>query len=239
MKRHDQLWDLTGKRNTLRELYHQNAMISKHYHSMRIKPVKNHRKWELLEAIPLDEPKAESYLEQMLFLRRTIREVSGKDIDIQFISKLLKFSVGITGSTDSGYQLFSYPSPGTTYATTVFISIAQEEHIYIYRYNAYDHSLEKYAEDLDHRIADVIFDKKLSEFPILIFLASDYQLIEEVYGEIAYRLLCLEMGHMAQNITLYSLEKEYHSVCIGGYNESLFKEIIGKQYDLHYVVVVG
>lgn len=213
--------------------------MSEHYHSIRIKPVKENRSWELLDAIPLEQTEAKTELEKLLVSRRTIREVSGKKVDYNFISNLLNFSVGITGSTKDGYQLFSYPSPGATYAATIFISINQEQHNYVYRYNPYNHALEKYAEDPHHRIGTIIYDEKLAAFPFKLFLASDYQLIEEIYGEIAYRLLCLEMGHMAQNISLYSCDKKYNSVCIGGYNEHLFKEIIGEQYDLHYVIVVG
>ncbi|MEN2466997.1 nitroreductase family protein [Ornithinibacillus sp. FSL M8-0202] len=239
MKSNDLLWDLTGNRSTLRKLYHNNAMMSEHYHSNRIKPVTDPREWEILDAIPMEEPEAETNFEKLLMSRRTIREVSGKKVDNNFISRLLRFSVGITGSTEKGYQLFSYPSPGATYATTVFLSINLEKYNYVYRYNAYDHSLEKYLEDPDYHIAEIIYDKKLAAFPIKLFFASDYQLIEKMYGEIAYRLLCLEMGHMAQNILLYSQERGYHSACIGGYNELQFKEMIGEQYDLHYVVVVG
>ncbi len=213
--------------------------MSEHYHSIRIKPVRNEREWELLDAIPLEQPKAKTPLEKLLVSRRTIREVSGNKVDDNFISNLLKFCVGISGSTEDGYQLFSYPSPGATYATTVFISIKQEQHKYVYRYNPYKHALEKYVEDPDHSIGKVIDDGKLADFPIKLFLVSDYQLIEEKYGEIAYRLLCLEMGHMAQNISLFSFDNEYNSVCVGGYNELRFKEIIGKQYDLHYAIVVG
>lgn len=213
--------------------------MSEHYHSILIHPVNNPRTWEQLDAIPLQEPEAKTYFEKLLVSRRTKRDVSENRINNEFISKLLKFCVGVTGSTEDGYQLFSYPSPGATYATTVFISINEGQHNYIYRYNAYDHSLERYTEDSNHKISEVIYDEKLKVFPIKMFLASDYQLIEKKYGEMAYRLLCLEMGHMAQNISLYSLEKGYHSVCVGGYNELLFKEMIGEEYDLHYVVVVG
>lgn len=233
------LWDTKGGRNNLRKMYHDNAMLHDHFLSSQVKPIKSQRDWEQLEAISLSYHEAVTCFEKLLSSRRTKRSVSEKEITREFISKLLGFCVGISGETNDGFKLFTYPSPGATYATTVFIAIDGWEGNYLYRYNPYKHALEYFKKDVHHQVSDVVYDKELQSFPVKIFLASDYQLIEEKYGEMAYRLLLLEMGHMAQNISLYSFDNDFYSVCLGGYNEPLFKEVVSCEYDLHYVVVMG
>lgn len=214
-------------------------MLYKHFLSNQVKAIEKQREWASLDAFLLSRHKAKTCFEEILISRRTQRVKSEIKVTEAFISKLLKFCVGVTGETDDGYRLFSYPSPGATYASTVFISVDDWKERYIYRYNPYKHALEYFKKDVNNHTSEIVYDRSLKEFPVKIFLASDYQLIEEKYGEMAYRLLCLEMGHMAQNISLYSSDSGFNAVCIGGYNEPLFKEVISREYDLHYVIVVG
>ena len=162
--------------------------------------------------------------------------MSENSIDVVFIAKLLKFCAGIT---DHDNNLFSYPSPGALYPCTLFISINTPEYDYVYRYNPYMHTLEEYKLDQSKIINNVILDEDLKKFPLKLYFTSDYQLLEEKYGELSYRLLCQEIGHIAQNISLYCEHKKFNSVCIGGFVESVFKSVVDERYDLHYVMAVG
>lgn len=233
------LWDTKGDRSALRKMYHDNAMLYEHFLTNQVKPIETNRQWEQLDAVSLQCYEASTHIEKLLASRRTIRSVSNQEMSSEFIAKLLQFCAGVSEETDDGYKLFTYPSPGATYATTVFITVNGWKENYLYRYNPYNHTLEYFKEDVDHQASNIIYDKALQSFPVKIFLASDYQLIEEKYGEMGYRLLLLEMGHIAQNISLYSFACGYHSVCLGGYNEPLFKKTFSMDHDLHYVVVVG
>ncbi|MFK3937448.1 SagB/ThcOx family dehydrogenase [Alkalihalobacillus sp. NPDC078783] len=234
MFENNNLWNLTGERSKLRKIYHLNSQVNEHFHSTLIKPIKGQKKWLPKESkhLHISNPKTE--FEQLLVSRRSKRKVSGKPITIEFLSKLLLYCAGVTNKEKG---LFSYPSPGATYPTSIFIKI--KGHKFIYRYNPYEHNLEEYTDDLNNGSDEIMSDKSLVGFPVKLFLASDYQLIDERYGEASYRLTCLEMGHIGQNIMLYSHENGYHSVCLGGYNELAFKSRIGDEYDLLYVIVVG
>ncbi|MGQ8872592.1 SagB family peptide dehydrogenase [Paenibacillus sp. TSA_86.1] len=230
------LWDLESDRSLLRKLYHGNANSMEEFSSVNLKKLRNKKKWEIKNGIDLPVYRPETEFEKLLYSRRTRRFPSHEKLDLNFISKLLKFGAGITQQDEN---LFSYPSPGALYPCTLFISIDSPEYEYIYRYNPYKHSLEEYRLDSAHSINQVVLDKDLKKFPMKIFFASDYQLIEEKYGDISYRLVCQETGHIAQNLSLFCEYMNFNSVCIGGFVEHYFKKIVSEKYDLHYVMVVG
>ncbi len=224
------LWDLSVDRGYLRRMYHMNSQSIKQFKTVQIAKVKHVKEWKWLERCPLPEINCENEFEFLASGRRTRRELSGKDITIETVSRILKFSLG---KADLANEFFNYPSPGALYPTVVFVSLDIDGHREIvYRYNPYIHCLEKYAKCPNNRISNVIIDKTLRNFPVKFLFASDYQLLEEKYGDLSYRLLCQEMGHMAQNVSL-------NSVCIGGFYEDVFKEVTNGEYDLHYVMVVG
>lgn len=231
------LWDLNTNRSELRNFFHENTVSSRSFTSVQIKPVTSLKKWDKKDSIQLKEFEAVTPLEKLLKTRRTHRKVTGRDISLSDISKILSFSVGISDK-ERGY--FTYPSPGALYPCTLFLTIKSEDfEQLIYRYNPYTHSLEIYNR-IEHKFLDeVVLDKDLQRFPLKIFFATDYQLIEEKYGELSYRLLNQEVGHMAQNLSLYIGSVGLHSVCIGGYSEMIFKKYVDSSYDLMSVMVVG
>lgn len=228
-------WDLVPNQSIIRKRYHEAAVMYEGIGSIPNAFYNKKRYWEEKEAIELSYSNPTTDFERLLRSRRTRRKVSDKKITLDFLAKLLQFCAGIS---DEEKELLTYPSPGATYPTTLFVYWNDGQN-YLYRYNPFNHTLEKYSEkNMDH-IHKIIGDKVLNEFPVFLFFASDYQLVEEKYGAISYRLLNQEMGHLAQNISLYCEQERYHSVCIGGFFQSHFQKIVGSTYDLHYVMVVG
>ncbi|WGT40304.1 SagB family peptide dehydrogenase [Lysinibacillus sp. 1 U-2021] len=230
------LWDTEVDRSLLRRTFHSKTISRKDYTSVQIKKVKTKKKWETKPGIFLHKRAPQNDIEKLLVNRRTRRYPSNREINIQDISEILQFAAGIT---DEKNKYFSYPSPGALYPCTLFLSINlagfKEK---IYRYNPYKHQLEEYA-DASIRSADsIIIDINLKKFPVKIFFTSDYQLLEEKYGELSYRLLNQEIGHIAQNISLYSEFVGLNTTCIGGFYEEEFKRYI-PEYDLLYAMVVG
>jgi|GEM_PF-2773856 len=230
------LWDTEVDRSVLRKKFHSKTVSRRDYTSVQIKKVKNQRKWEAKSGIHLPKRDAKNDIERLLVSRRTRRVPSNREINLQDISDLLQFAAGIT---DEKNQYFSYPSPGALYPCTLFLSINlagfKEK---IYRYNPYKHQLEEYIDASMKRIELIVIDEGLRKFPIKIFFASDYQLLEDKYGELSYRLLNQEIGHIAQNISLYSEYLGINTTCIGGFYEEQFKQYI-PNFDLLYVMVVG
>ncbi|EOV9527414.1 SagB family peptide dehydrogenase [Bacillus cytotoxicus] len=229
-------WDTDFDRSSLRKYFHKHSISRRNYTSVQIKKVKGSKKWDKYEGIALQKYSSKVQIEEILKRRRTRRVRSEVNITKEILSKLLLFSVGIT---DSENNYFAYPSPGALYPCTLFLTINLPDFKDdIYRYNPYKHMLEKYSLNTGHYLDEVVIDNQLAKFPLKIFFTSDYQLLEDKYGELSYRLLNQEIGHMAQNISLYAEYLGLNTTCIGGFYEEEFKKYI-KEYDLLYVMVVG
>lgn len=231
-----QIWDLLPDPTRSRKQFHRNAVMHRGIGSIPNINFKKERFWQDKSGLKLDYHRPKSFFETLLVNRRTRRVISDKGIELKFLSKLLQFCAGLS---DKDNQFLTYPSPGATYPTTLFIYWDDSPIECLYRYNPFNHSLEYYEIGQMDNIKKVIGDKLLRDFPLIIYFASDYQLVEEKYGAMSYRLLNQEMGHIAQNISLYTEQEGYNSVCIGGFFQSYFQEVVGEQYDLHYVMVVG
>lgn len=236
LKKNENYWNLIADQSVLRKRYHNNAVMYEGIGSIPNAFYKRERVWIDKKSINLDYHEPTTEFEKIIHKRRTRRSISIKNISFSFLSKMLQFSAGIS---DSVNNFLSYPSPGATYPTTLFLYWKDSSYECMYRYNPFNHTLELYEQNNIHLVSKIIGDKVLKDFPLYIFFASDYQLIEEKYGAISYRLLNQEIGHIAQNITLYCEQEEYNSICIGGFFQSYFQQIVGKEYDLHYVMVVG
>ncbi len=228
------LWQYASDVSRSRRCYHQRAVMYEGIGAIPNQHYKKTRHWAEKPATVLKKHLPTTAFEHLLTKRRTVRHPSEKDVTMAFLERLLQFAVG---ASDEAHPLMTYPSPGATYPTQVFLATPFSESAY--RYNPFNHTLECFDVSGEQRLRRVVGDPALKPFPLFIFLASDYQLVEEKYGAMAYRLLNQEMGHMAQNISLYATQEGFHSVCVGGFYQSYFKAVVGDAFDLHYVVVVG
>lgn len=228
------LWKYVSDASVIRRNYHQRTIMYEGIGSIPNQHYEKKRYWAEKPMTPLKKHVPATALENLLIKRRTIRYSSEKEVTMSFLEKLLQFAVGVS---DEVNLLMSYPSPGATYPTQVFLVTPFSESAY--RYNPFNHTLECFDDSGEAKLRQVVGDLSLKGFPIFLFLASDYQLVEEKYGAMAYRLINQEMGHMAQNISLYAQQEGFHSVCVGGFYQSYFKAVVGDEFDLHYVVVVG
>ncbi|MBC1492764.1 SagB/ThcOx family dehydrogenase [Listeria booriae] len=230
------IWTTEVDRSILRKFFHNNSISKRYLTSVQIKKVLKNKQWENKTGINLRIYEPKTSLEKILYSRRSRRKINGKKITINEISKLLQFSVGITDK-ENGY--FAYPSPGALYPCTLFLSLDLPGfNNVLYRYNPYQHKLEEYCYDSGQVAGNSIIDDELRKFPIKIFFTSDFQLLEDKYGELSYRLLNQEIGHIAQNLLLYAESLGINATCIGGFYEYEFQKKV-PEYDLLYVMVVG
>lgn len=215
---------------------HNNSVIFNEYKTMNLSPITSSRKWEELEQITLSSFSPNTDFEKILVQRRSIRIPTAQNLNLQFFSKLLQFTCGVS---DKRKGFFTYPSPGGTYATTIFLYSEFIDKEVLFRYNPGNHSLEKFAVVTKEQIFSIVNDKELSNFKNVIFLASDYDLIAERYKFATYRLLCQENGHIAQNILLYLTQNSVNGIPIGGFLDTDFKKYVSNDLDLYYAIVMG
>ncbi|WP_057491437.1 SagB/ThcOx family dehydrogenase [Streptococcus orisasini] len=233
------LWNFERDTADFTSLIHKNSVMYLSNKSVKISKKSRKKNWEYRPSIELYRTNENNFLEELLLNRRTIREPSGKAITLTELSRLLEFGCGIS---DKMNLYFTYPSPGATYATTIFIytTIRDLNSDMLYRYNPYSHSLEEYESIDNDTVKEVIQDDKLDLFPIYIFFATDFQLIQPKYGTLTYRLLNQEVGHIAQNLSLQAVAMGLNSTIYGGFYEEYFLKLFcEKKYNLLSVMFVG
>lgn len=234
----EKLWDFDVEKEKIYRYYHMNSQNQREFKSVQIKSIKGKkREWEKYPYDTLEDVDISGEFEELLFKRRTRRVLTDTVIDDRLISKFLKLSFG-KSDLNEGYS--TYPSPGALFPTMIYMTINTEKYRNkLLRYNPYNHGIE-YVENIDSKLMkEVIISDELKEFPVVFYLATDYELLNDKYGELSYRLVCQETGHIAQNISLVAEYLKLNSVCLGGYYEYAMQGKAFEDKDLLYVIVVG
>jgi nitroreductase len=72
-----------------------------------------------------------------------------------------------------------------------------------------------------------------------IVIAADYSRILPRYGKRGYMYTHIEVGHVAQNITLMAIELGLATVMIGAFRSNKIKQILGIKEEPLYIIPVG
>lgn len=191
--------------------------------------------------------------------RRSVRNFTGKSIDLGILSRLLWHSYGITGmlklrERKTGEEVLQYlraaPSAGALYPIELYAGIINIEGVKqgLYHYNIKHHSLEKIT---THKKFLSNFMKTFTIHPHLVdikkacavfVLTAVFWRQKGKYGPRGYRFALMEAGHIAQNIQLAAVGMDLGSVCVGGYFDNELNNQIGidkVDEEVVYAVVIG
>ena len=181
--------------------------------------------------------------------RSSKREMSGKEINLDDLSLLLKYSCGITRKVENGDGRRAQPSGGARYPIEAYCLVVRPGEGLtpgLFHYNIKEHCLEKIwaktfnQEDLD-KIATYEFVKDAS---LIIFLTAVFWRNQNKYGQRGYRFILQESGHIGQNIYLLSEALNLKCCALGGFrvsDEQIEKilDIDGTTESLVYTAVIG
>jgi len=190
------------------------------------------------EEIMLPEPRLKSdySLEEALAKRRSIRDFSDKEIEIEKISQLLWAAQGITRKTTGGRTA---PSAGALYPMEVFIIMSDGA----YHYLPQKHELMKISsEDLRQKLsAACLFQQSVSDAAVDIVLTAAYERTTVKYGERGIRYVHIEAGHVCQNILLTAVTLDLGAVPVGAFDDSTVQKLLNlpSNYMPLYVIPVG
>ena len=181
--------------------------------------------------------------------RSSKRKMTGRAVDLDEFSILLKYACGITGKLENGDSRRAQPSGGARFPIETYCLIArpgQGLEPGLFHYNVKNHYLEtiwskKFTrEDLD-KIATYEFVQDAS---LIIFLTAVFWRTQIKYGQRGYRFIVQESGHIAQNIYLVSEALNLKCCALGGFrvsDEQIEKllDIDGITESLVYTLVIG
>ncbi len=191
-----------------------------------------------LRKLQLPEPKLTGILsvEEALAARRSIRQFTKEELDLEQVAQLAWAGQGIT-QKETGYR--TAPSAGAIYPIRLYFIIKGG----MYVYEPGTHSLEKLINrDLRNAISQAALrQQSLAKAACNILIAGSVKKVAAKYGLRARQYMLLEAGHIAQNIHLQAVSLGLGSVPIGAFEDRKVEKICGlpSEEQAIYLLAVG
>lgn len=163
----------------------------------------------LPDSLPLSKS-----LQEVLRKRHSAREYDpNQEITLEELTTLIAYSAGIKPSkepsplkTDKNILRRHYPSGGALYPLELYLACQRVCGIPpgIYHYNVNIHSLECLSDDSEeiHKIKEGLYYPWSYDSAVMFFITSVWDRNFKKYHDRGYRIVLLEAGHLAQNISL-------------------------------------
>ncbi len=175
-------------------------------------------------------------LEEALWKRRSVREFTDEQLDLEAISRLLWSAQGITGEK---HGLRTAPSAGATYPLELLVATSGQ----LARYLPHEHSLVVMAGgDLISQLASASHGQAcVKRAPAVFIFAADVSRTSGRYGARADRYVQIEVGCAGENLMLQAAALGLGSVAVGAYDDKEISKILSlpKEWDVFLMVPVG
>lgn len=210
------------------------------------------KEYRLSPRIPLLEPQALPIpLDELILRRRTVRAFTGQAVTREQISTLLALSYRIlqpAALVTPSRQMPKRPVPsgGALYPLELYLAIVSADPLKpgLYHYHPALHALEVLSlEEPKTTLKQSLMPSSLPEGTALVFsICGVLPRNRFRYGELGYRLMLLEAGHLAQNILLVAEALGLGAVpCCGFYDDQMhdYLEVDGVDEICLYLLLVG
>ena len=190
------------------------------------------------KTIDLPKPKVTSKvsLEETIIKRRSERSFEDKEIGMEALSQILWAAQGITNNE---YGFRAAPSAGALYPLTLYVAKKDG----VFRYIPDNHKLLEISNE-DKRPSLVrasLSQSFIREAPVDIIIAGNFAITQAKYGARAFRYVCVEIGHVAENIHLQAVALGLSSVPIGAFWDDVIKKNLKlpDNQDPLYIIPIG
>lgn len=215
---------------------------------------------------PTPGPLGDASLAEVLLARRTRYDFGGTDLAPAQLSRLLRYSAGVSGAgvsgaggaggagaggADAGQR--PYPSAGGLAGTRLMVLPRRVTDVppALYEYLPDQHALHRVAPDPGTgqlgRVAPQ-FDPAdpdglaVGSVALWLFVVVDLPRSRARYGARAYRFAAVETGHLAQNLLLSATALGLHAVPVGGFYDDYLDHLLlldGLNSFAYYVLALG
>ena len=175
------------------------------------------------EQIKLPEPRAEGGLsvEAAIAARRSVREFDPRPLSWAEIGQLAWAAQGIT---DPVRRLRAAPSAGALYPLELYFATPDG----LYHYLPDGHRMERLgARDRRRDLQEAVVGEEVGPAPLVIVISAVLERTAQKYRSRAERYVCLEVGHVGENLQLQAVALGLGSVPIGGFREEQVAKALG------------
>jgi SagB-type dehydrogenase family enzyme len=203
------------------------------------------------ERVPLPQPgPLNKRLGKLLLQRRSRRDYTGANLDLEQLSTLVHYACGVTGSIPGyGYQqlpLRTFPSSGGLQVPEVYLSVQSVVGIApgLYHYHLIDNVLESLRPGQHGPLlAALSFQQAYLATASVVFLISGlFERMRWKYGQRAYKYMCMDVGYLGQNLYLVAEAMGLGACAIAGFVDDAMEKLLqidGRNEMIMFLTTVG
>jgi len=187
-----------------------------------------YKAYTLMERRALPQVEVRTELERIIAARRSIRAFSGAAIGLEELARLLFFSYG---KTDPRGMFRAVASGGALYPLELYIVAFNvdglERGIYHYAVETGHLDLVKPGECLAALKEVVTWQgADIDNASLAIVITAAFRRSTAKYLDRGYRMVLMEAGEAAQNLSLVATSMDLGACLVGGFNDDLLSELL-------------
>jgi len=185
--------------------------------------------YNLMEQVELGRPVAQGELEKCIFARRSQRLYTGEAVSLQELSKLLFYSYG---RTDQKGHFRAVASGGALYPLELYVAALNVDGLErgIYHYNVEQHLLDVVRrDDFWQELKDCVWLSDIEEpenAAMIVFITAIFERGTMKYQDRGYRLILMEAGEVAQNMSLMATSLGLGALLLGGFIDNPLSNVL-------------
>lgn len=185
--------------------------------------------YNLQDKVELPQARPTNPLEESIAARRSVRSFSGEPIELEELSRLLFFSYG---RTDPRGLFRAVSSGGALYPLELYVAVNRVNGLApgIYHYDVEHHGLDVLRTDNDWKavrdctwLTDI---KDPDNVAAIVFFTAIFRRSTFKYQDRGYRLILIEAGEAAQNMTLLATSMGLGSCLLGGFLDDALSTLL-------------
>ncbi|MFL6452368.1 MAG: SagB/ThcOx family dehydrogenase [Bryobacteraceae bacterium] len=181
--------------------------------------------------------------------RRSCRAFAPAPMPLEQFGTLLQQAYGVVGlreESGGSFHEIPVPSAGAMYPLELYAIAQQVTGLPdgLYHYAGWHHRLECLQSGI--QLSDLLPNLQEQRYILganaLLFLTAVLPRTMKKYGPRGYRYILIEAGHAAQNVCLLAAEQGLGTLCLGGFRDSYFNNLMGfdpRVAGVMYAIAIG
>jgi SagB-type dehydrogenase family enzyme len=191
-------------------------------------PLRGGKIYSLMDRHALPQAEAHTALERTIEARRSIRTFSGAPLGVDQLARLLFFTYG---RTDRRGSFRAVPSGGALYPLELYLAALNVDGLEagIYHYASDTHHLDVVEAGNCHAaLRDVLYLKgiDIDRASAVVVVTAAFQRSTIKYCDRGYRMVLLEAGEAAQNLSLLATSMDLGACVVDGFNDDRLSELL-------------
>lgn len=184
--------------------------------------------YTLMDQVSLPPASPQQQLENLIVSRRSIRHYAGTSVSQEELARLLFFSYGIT---DKRRNFRAVASGGGLYPLEIYAVPLKVQDLEqgIYHYNIEHNCLDVVSRgDRLSELKECIWfeDIEIDDAAVLFIVTAIFERSTLKYQDRGYRMILMEAGEVAQNMTLEANSLDLGVCLVGGFHDNNLSKIL-------------